>query len=205
LAEGLTGRDAQDETPAHTPWAPTTRQQLEQLRCLANPKYKCNVFLNPSDVTCAASVVLAPPSTLRLPVAVETSASDRTRERRVVAQEVLEQKTVAAKTFAWWSKATGVKGDREPTGRLTESSVNAAAEAAAARHAARGGAPEGADMVVDESQLGHALIVLQGNLLFWFSLGYSTQLRRVVLLVQPPPAPLRLAHAVRSVLFSTGG
>ena len=54
----------QEAPVQHEAWAPTTRAQLEQLRALAGPKYKASVFLNPADVTCAASVVRAPPSNL---------------------------------------------------------------------------------------------------------------------------------------------
>jgi hypothetical protein len=56
------GKCGQEAPVQHEAWAPTTRAQLEQLRALAGPKYKASVFLNPADVTCAASVVRTPSS-----------------------------------------------------------------------------------------------------------------------------------------------
>ena len=87
-----------------------------------------------------------------------------------------------ARTVGWWSRAVGVAehssdGLHGTGGRLTEESVSRAAEAARQRHEQRTttstgdvmASPDAADPhVLDESRLGHALIVLQGNLLFWY-------------------------------------
>jgi hypothetical protein len=104
----------------------------------------------------------------------------------VSSQAYLQGKSVMSKTVAWWSRAVGVMNVEHSldglhgTGeRLTEASVTRAAEAAQQRHEQRTttsardmmASPEGAPepYVVDESRLGHALIVLQGNLLFWYA------------------------------------